>query len=105
MIFFRYFVADVRASVVQSGLVRDTGSRPLACGVLSMCVHISVSSHRCRCFARFLDYMYSWEADFEGFLCLPEDYLFAFQFLRTGLWHVALMSRLCVALWRVRVCT
>ena len=90
MIFFRSFVADVGASVVQSGLVCDAGSRPLACGFLSMCVHVLVSSHRFRCSARFLDYMYSWEADFEGFLCLPEV-----QFLRTGLWHVALMSRLC----------
>ena len=64
--------------------------------VSSRCAsYVSVSSHRCRCSARFLDYMYSWEADFQGSSCLPEDCVFVFQFWRTGLRYVALMSRLC----------
>ena len=91
--FFRYFVADVRAFAVPSGLVCDAGARPLACGFLSVCVDVSVSGNRCRCSVRSFGYVHSGEADFEGSVCLPEDCVVTFQFSRTGLRHVVLMLR------------
>ena len=91
--FFRYFIAGLRAFAVSSGFVRGAGARRLACGILSMCVDVSVSGNRCRCSVRSLGYVHSGEADFEGSVCLPEDCTVTFKFSRTGLWHVELMSR------------